>query len=452
MVPSAVPATPVQIDAVVSGVARQHGTPFYLFEEARFANNIERFRRALTNYHDKVVIGYSFKTNYTPSICRTAKAMGCFAEVVSRIELELASSIGFEHGKVIFNGPLKSLDDIPMAIRLGAIINFDHLDQIRILDSLSRTELNELRAGLRVNIDLNSTLLDKKIAKGGIVPRFGMHGSDLSTAKTRLDSLGVTVVSLHGHCSSSDRSPGNYTIIAQELLAVRSALALPHVAYLNVGGGFSGRVPTVWNVADAPGFDDYAKAIFEPLFADDWFRANRPSLVIEPGMSVVADAVVLVTRIISQKVVANHTVLGVDASFYNVRPTYHTKALTHRHIKAAGSGAHETTSEGNTMVSRGNAERFVPDAASEEGPNLTEVRALVGATCMERDILLENIRLDRPEIGDLILIEDVGAYCSVLSPNFITRAPPIYDLKPDGTVAISRRMQSFADFFAGFEL
>lgn len=432
-------ATPEQVDRAARAIAREHGTPFYLVEQARFAANIARFRRALQRHHANVIIGYSFKTNYTPSICQMAKGAGCFAEVVSRIELELAQRLAFAHGHVIFNGPLKTLDDIALAIELGAIVNFDHLDQVRALTALPRDALASLRAGLRINIDLNSKLLAQKIAKGGVVPRFGMHGPELQAAKAQLDALGVNVIALHGHCSSSDRSPANYAAISQDLLDTRRSLSLQNVQFVDAGGGFSGRVPTAWNVHDTPSFDDYAQALFAPLLADEWFRRAQPAVVIEPGMAVVADAVNLVTRIISRKTVAGSNLLGVDASFYNVRPTYHTKPLTHRLIT-------QRAGEGFVKEERTGA----PITSTTEGTVLA-VRAVVGATCMERDILLENTQFVDPAQGDLILIEDVGAYCSVLTPNFIARVPPIIDLSPDGSFKVSRRAQRFEDFFAGFE-
>ncbi len=407
---------------IIEDIARVDGTPFYFFEHQRFINNIQKFKAALNLYHDKVVIGYSFKTNYAPSICKLAQSLGCYAEVVSRVELDLAQKLEFKKGEVIYNGPLKLPKDIDLAVELGAIINFDHIEQIEYLYSYSEEKREKVRAGIRVNIDLNSKLLAKKIAKGGLIPRFGIHTNQLEDAVMMLRDLNIEVVSLHGHCSSSDRAPENYQTIASELLSIRKKFDLEQVQFIDIGGGFAGRVPTIWNKHDTPTFEQYAKAIFSALNADPWFNETQPFVVIEPGMSVVADTVSIVTKVISKKSIDGNLILGADANFYNVRPTFHRKPLTYTKINCK--------------------------KRNEKEP--TEVKALVGATCMERDVLLEDITLNDPQIDDLILIEDVGAYCSVLTPNFINYVPPMYDILPDYQFINTRRKQSFDDFFGTF--
>lgn len=404
-------------------IAAEHGTPFYLFESRKFSENIDNFRKALDKYIPNNIVGYSFKTNCTPSICAAAKKKGCFAEVVSGVELELAERLGFEQGKVIFNGPVKTLADIERAISLGAIVNFDNVEQVESLQGLDQSPLQKLKAGLRINIDLNQTLNSKKIAKGGVYPRFGLHGKELQASVEKLAQLELPIVSLHGHCSSSDRAPENYTAILKELLSVRDLYDLNEVEYLDVGGGFSGSLPTVWGVADSPTFDDYAEAIYSPLRDDKWYTSRLPNIVIEPGMSVVGDAVCLVTGIVSEKTIDENKIIGVDGTFYQVRPTYHSKPLTNHLIKVSSSGEPETK----------------------------RVHAVVGATCMERDILLSEVDLKNPLVGDLLLIEDVGAYCSVLTPNFICYQPPIIHLDDSFDYSVSRRAQTFDSFFADFD-
>ena len=63
------------------------------------------------------------KTNYVPALCEIAKAIGCYAEVVSEMELDLAINLGFEH--IIFNGPIKKESALQKAISHRAIVNLD---------------------------------------------------------------------------------------------------------------------------------------------------------------------------------------------------------------------------------------------------------------------------------------------------------------------------------------
>ena len=55
------------------------------------------------------IIGYSYKTNYLPSLIKEMSNLGAYAEVVSRLEYDLALKIGVKPNKIIFNGPLKHM-------------------------------------------------------------------------------------------------------------------------------------------------------------------------------------------------------------------------------------------------------------------------------------------------------------------------------------------------------
>ena len=87
--------------ALLKGLDEQFGTPFYLMDVEKYRSNINNFLTAFRKRYEKVVAGYSFKTNYVPALCKIALDEGVMAEVVSEMEYELARRIGFE--KVIFN-------------------------------------------------------------------------------------------------------------------------------------------------------------------------------------------------------------------------------------------------------------------------------------------------------------------------------------------------------------
>lgn len=58
-------------------------TPYYLFYRDRFIYNITSFRDAFKSFYDKVILAYSFKTNYTPPLLTEIKNYGGYAETVS---------------------------------------------------------------------------------------------------------------------------------------------------------------------------------------------------------------------------------------------------------------------------------------------------------------------------------------------------------------------------------
>ena len=107
----------------VKDIAQKIGTPFYLMYPEKYRKNISAFISAFQKRYSRIIAGYSMKTNFVPALCEIAKAMGCYAEVVSEMELDLAIKLGFKN--IIFNGPIKTGDALLKAISHGAIISLD---------------------------------------------------------------------------------------------------------------------------------------------------------------------------------------------------------------------------------------------------------------------------------------------------------------------------------------
>ena len=85
------------------------GSPFYIFNEKEFIENYKNLENAFKTIYSNYQISYSFKTNYTPYVCRLIKSLGGYAEVVSKMEYKLAKIIGYDDSKIIFNGPCKEI-------------------------------------------------------------------------------------------------------------------------------------------------------------------------------------------------------------------------------------------------------------------------------------------------------------------------------------------------------
>ena len=105
---------------LLKGLDEEFGTPFYLMDVEKYRSNINSFLAAFKKRYEKVVAGYSFKTNYVPALCKIALEEGVMAEVVSEMEYELARKIGFKD--VIFNGPIKRSAIFEKALLQGVLV------------------------------------------------------------------------------------------------------------------------------------------------------------------------------------------------------------------------------------------------------------------------------------------------------------------------------------------
>ncbi len=406
-------------------LARRCGSPFYLFDPERFADNIRSFSAAMRSSYHPFILGYSYKTNYLPAACRLVQQMGGYAEVVSRLEYELALRLGYEQRNIIFNGPLKRDADLEIALGGGSIVNLDSLPEVAALcDWVRRNPRATPAAGLRINMKLVGSDGSSRVQEGLQAGRFGFAGEDLERAIGMLRTCGVEPVSLHGHASSSDRSVENFRTISRTLCAVRQRYALDELRYLNVGGGFFGPSAGRLLGRSVPAFRDYAVAIAEILLQDPWVARHRPALVAEPGVSVVADTMSLYTRVHSRKQIgAGKRFVTVDGSVFNVKPTMHPYNMPWRHIRADGERDGEESSYD-----------------------------VVGSTCMEKDVILSAVPLRDPQPGDWLEIKGCGAYTMVMTPPFINPAPAI--VAPDGAggFELLRTAQSVDQFLAAYRM
>ncbi len=402
-------------------IEQQHGSPFYIFDREAFVRNFQDFRAAFMQRYPRVVIGYSYKTNYIPYLCRLVRDLGGYAEVVSRLELDLALKIGCPPSEIIYNGPVKGVDDVVFALNSGMTVNIDTLREFECVTHIaSRHPERPIRIGFRINIPLVDGEGKSHLQDGLPYGRFGFSAHSMKTAVRRLKELpNVRVCSLHGHTSSSSRSLWVYRTIARKLAEVGGRYFPESIEFLNVGGGFYGRRAPAMGLSDTPTFDDYAEAICEALRHDPWIKARKPTLVVEPGMAIAADTLSFITQVFEVKRIGGQRLAVVDGSIFNVKPTLHRRNHPFAVIKKE--------------IGTGPKGRY----------------SIVGATCMEKDRLLQEIESVEIERGDFIRIENVGAYTVVMTPPFIHPAPPILVRDPRGFLAIRRR-QNFNDFFGSY--
>ncbi len=410
--------------AEIDAVATQYGSPFYVFDPAQFRSNIWRFSAAMRARYEPFILGYSYKTNYLPAACLLVKEAGGYAEVVSRLEYDLAIRLGYDHQKIIFNGPLKREQDLDIAFSGRAVVNLDSMTELEFLcDWVKKHPGEKPVVGLRINVNLTGADGESHVQAGLKAGRFGFAGENLDSAVEKLSTLGVDLVSLHGHSSSNNRSVENFHTICRTLCSVREYYSLDGLRFFNIGGGFFGRVPKELIGREVPSFEEYAAVISEVLLADPWVRKNRPALVAEPGVSVVADSMSFYTKIHSEKTVPGQkNFITVDGSVFNVKPTMHPYNMLFRHI---------------------------PESAGLGDELLCDV---VGSTCMEKDVILQEISLPNPQPGDYIEIKNAGAYTIVMTPPFINLAPAIVAPDGKGGFELLREAQSVDHFLACYNL
>lgn len=385
----------------------RYRTPFYIMNPDKYRHNINCFVDAFKRKYEKVIAGYSFKTNYVPALCNIAKDEGCYAEVVSEMEYALAQKIGFK--KTIFNGPIKRPSILKQALEDGAIINLDCEYEVDFVCQYKQENPDkDVMVGLRVNINLIDEHGNSTIQCGLRFGRFGFPNDIIGKNIERLRGAGIKIISLHGHTSTSDRAVLNYKIITQHMLAVCEKFQLNDLEYFDIGGGYFGAAPEGMDLTGRPKYEDYADCVLGEAFANAWFAKQQPFIIIEPGSSVVSNVFTYYTKVYQNKRVGKVNFVMVDGTVFDVKPTMHSNNLPHEVYRA-----------------NDNDETCVCD--------------VVGSTCMEKDVLLKEVTMPKMEAGDYIQFRGVGAYTICMTPTFINYLEPILMQKEDVFVEVRRR-------------
>lgn len=403
----------------IKKIEDQVGSPFYVMDPDLYESNVRAFADAFRENYDKIIIGYSFKTNYVPALCLRAKQIGCYAEVVSEMEMDIALKLGFE--KIIFNGPIKRKNVLVRAIKHKAIINIDAEYEVDFLCQYKKEYPDtNIKAGIRLNVMLVDKAGNSVVQNGLRSGRFGFSYDILAKNINKLRDAGIRVVSVHGHTSSSDRAVVNYKVITDYMLRICEEFGLNDIEFFDIGGGFFGAAPEGLDLTNRPKYKDYANAVVDCLKNNDWFSKCMPYIVIEPGASVVSNVFKYYTKVYQLKTMNEKKFVMVDGTVFDVKPTMHSNNLPHS---------------------------IIAQSVEDE----YEVYDVVGSTCMEKDIMLSAVSLPTLKSGDFLEFRGVGAYTISLTPTFINYLPPIVTVK-DGEIYVVRRKQQIEDVLNIYQL
>jgi len=393
---------------------QQLPTPYYVFDTKGFIANFKALEEAMRQYYPQYIPAYSYKTNYTPFICKTAKELGAYAEVVSDMELSLALKLGYDSDRIIYNGPAKG-PMLEQHIFNGGISNIDNKAETERIIALAQSNPDkQFRVGLRINSDIGANFIS----------RFGLdiNGNEIIDVVNSIKAQpNLSLVGLHMHVSRARYIEAWQRRIDNILEAAdRFIEGIPE--YIDLGSGmFADMEPFLKNQfkITVPSYDEYASVVAGTMASHYAESKRKPILFTEPGTTVVARYQSLVTSVIGVKTIKDYRVAMVDSDYHQLGETGHMMKCPYTVAKSDISG-------------------------ESINPPLN----VVGFTCLEQDILFK----DFPEalhIGDRIEFRNIGGYSIVYKPPFIQPNCPIYAVTDD-RLKLIKRAETFNDIFTTF--
>jgi diaminopimelate decarboxylase len=393
---------PLAVESVpLADIAAIAGTPCYVYSAASIRAAYRRLDGSFGGYpHD---VHYALKANSSLEIVRTIKDLGGHADANSMGEVDIALRCGFHPSQIMFTGVGKSVDELGRAIALGLkAINVESPGELDRLDRLAQEQRTTARVALRVNPDIDARS-HPHISTGLKTNKFGVPIDAAPAifheirARRGLDAVGV-----HSHIGSQ------ITTLDPLLRAARAAVEL--AVRLRADGvplrhvDFGGGVGISYDGAPAVDPDAYGRGLVD-IIAPTGLRA-----LIEPGRVLVGPAGTLLTRVVDVK------------HFEGARRFVVLDAGMTELMRPALYGAFH---------------RIEPVTLRSGEPLVADI---VGPVCESTDTFARDRELPPVEVGDLMVIRDVGAYGAAMGSMYLRRPlPPEILVDGDGFRVIRRR-------------
>ena len=393
----------------------QYGSPLFIVSERELLRDFTELNRALRSAYPDSELAYSLKTNYLPKICAVLQEHGSTAEVVSEFEYMLARRVGYPADRIIFNGPNKSRRALELSVENQGRIHVDSREELEELKEIARTNKQPVTIALRLSSTRIANLV-RNAGSRGLFERFGFNienGEAAAACRLVAESGGMLrILGYHMHIASNIFDPAIFSEATRTVVSFaeehKSLYDItPH--YIDMGGGFPVR-DTDTILSTRPTLHDFMRAISTELQKTSLLP--RPKLIVEPGRSIVSRSTTLVMSVLSVRERNRMPLVTVDGSL-SILPTISFRKHPIHTVLPTVSPRTETV--------------------------------VVGASCIGRGDVFGTHMLPTMKRGDVLVVQDCGAYSLSRSSQFIYPRPPVLWRSVAGEISIVRERESFDD-------
>ena len=397
-------------------IAEKYGTPVFLLDDTRVRMRIREYKEAMArNFGEGSVPLFASKSLSFKEIYRIMAEEGIGTDIVSSGELFTAVCAGFPMERAFFHGNNKTDFDIEYAIehRIGYFI-VDSMEELSMIDEYAD------KAGIRQKILLRLTPgidphTHKKISTGGVDSKFGSAietGLAEKMTKAALSKMNVELCGFHCHIGSQIFDIEPYITAADIMLGFIAQMKEAYgftAKILNLGGGFGVRYvesdPEINITANIDAIGAHVRAVCKEK------GLRLPTVYMEPGRSIVADAGMTLYTVGSVKEIEGFkNYVSIDGGMTdNPRYTLYQSSYT------------------ICLANRANEEADF-------------VCTIGGRCCESGDLIQENVVLPKPKRGDILAVLVTGAYNYSMASNYnrIPR-PAVIMIGPNGPYQAVRR-------------
>ncbi|MEO7240119.1 MAG: diaminopimelate decarboxylase [Sphingomicrobium sp.] len=373
-------------DVPLRRIAEAVGTPTYIYSTATIARHARVMREAVAGSGSgDPLVAYAVKANPNAAVLAVVAAGGLGADVVSIGEYRRALAAGIAPRHIVFSGVGKTADEIGEALGGGVLqFNAESIEELHMLSQVAAANGRTAPVALRINPDVAADT-HAKITTGTADNKFGIGAGDsvaASRAARALPNLDLVGLAVHigSQITSLDPLRAAFERLGELIAALRADGA--DVRTADLGGGLG----VIYDHAQAhpplpQQFGEMVRAV-----SAGW----DARLIFEPGRLIVANAGVLLSRVVRIKAGTNAPWVIVDAAMNDLmRPSLY---------------------EAYHAI----------EAVAPRGPRI--LANVVGPICETGDTFAMAREMDRTEPGDLIVFRTAGAYGATMSSSYNSRA------------------------------
>jgi diaminopimelate decarboxylase len=380
-------------------LAAEFGTPAYVYAEDDMRARARTFVEAFRARSERFEVIYASKAFPCTAAYRLFSEEGLSADVASGGELHLAFAAGMDPKRLYMHGNNKSPAELDYAIESGiGHIVVDSFDEIERLRGRSQRVMLRVTPGIEPSTH-------SYIQTGQVDSKFGFPMAEVPRAVEACAAAGLELRGLHSHIGSQILDVDVFEKLG-ELLSAMGEFPL-----LNLGGGLG----IAYTAEDRPPpIEEYVEALLRHV-PDD------VTVLCEPGRALVGNAGVTVYTVGTVKRIPDvRTYVSVDGGMSdNLRPMLY--------------GARYEAEI---------ADRFGTQVGADapRGTSGTEICTIAGMHCESGDVLVRDVALNDPRVGDILVIPATGAYAHAMANNYnaVPRPPVIFCRDGDARVVVRR--------------
>jgi diaminopimelate decarboxylase len=371
------------------GLAQEHGTPLFVYDRRRFAENSRRLQAALAATGEPFIVRFALKANPLPEVLEVFRGLGAPGspdsigiDACSPGEVERAIACGWRPDEISYTGSNVSERDFDVVLGHGVHVNLDAISQV---ERYGRRAPGTA-AGLRIDPGTGAGYNEHLEYAGDRPTKFGIGLERLDDAIAAAARHDLTIDTVHFHAGSGWLAGGlsgfeRALLRAVEAVEVLRAAGHP-IREVNVGGGLGAPARQDERAVD---LDAYARVLARQL------GPLGVTIACEPGDLLSKDAAILLGEVVTVERRRDVTFVGLDIG-WNVNCSYFIYRF---------------------------AQEFVV-CPTADAPR-TEIVTVAGHINEAGDVFAEDYAMPPVSEGDIVATLNAGGYLQAMSSTHCLR-------------------------------